>query len=226
MKKLFVLLAFLSLAIVANTAPEKCGPSPTCRDIAGDFCAQVISPYVEINSDAGTGSGVVVKYKGEIHVLTARHVVDDYKEARLYKRTDCDNMEQAWVADVVKVSTKSDLALLKPRVPDGLVPAKVDYNVKLSRGEDCWYVGTHSGLHAMLEKSIINRPVYEIDDEFERHKYTLVNGNGWYGNSGGPLYVKRGADYYVVGIVVRLAELNYRTPICAERLEDIREFLE
>lgn len=189
---------------------------------------QVVTPYVEVRSDKGTGSGVVLLDKnGQMIVMTAKHVVDGSTVVKLYKRTDCDDSDRSWLADVEMVGEEADLAIVRPRVTDGLVAAKFDRSVKLERGEDCWYIGTHSLIHACLEKSTINRPQYRTESAYGGERsYTLINGNGWYGNSGGPMFVKRGDDYYVVGIVVQLAALNPRTPLCAERLEAMAEMLD
>lgn len=193
---------------------------------SGKVDTQMIAPYVEVRTDSGTGSGVLIDLNGSQVVLTAKHVVDNAKEFTLVKKTDCDCCETKWRADVLAIDPGNDIALLKPRLPTGLPSAKLIGGVVLERGEDCWYVGTHSRIHASFEKAIINRPCYEGESAYGGlHKFTLFNGNGWYGNSGGPLFVKRDDDYVVVGVVVQLAALNPRTPLCAERLEAIMEFL-
>lgn len=187
---------------------------------------QMVSPYVEIQTASGVGAGVVIDVGGKQVVLTAKHVVDDVTECVILKRNDDDDLETRWIADVVAKSETADLAIVKPRTPTGLTSANLCGCVKLERGEDAWYVGTPTGLHASLDKTIINRPSYLIDDQWNKRKYTFLNGNAWYGNSGGPAFVKRGDDYFVIGIIVRLAVITPRTPMAAERLEAIVEFLE
>lgn len=191
----------------------------------GKVDSQMIAPYVEVRSADGIGSGVVIDWNGGQFVLTARHVVELNTPVVLVKRHDDDEMETRWNADVVFVSDEADLALCKPRTRIGLTSAKVSFDVKPERGEDVWCVGTHSGIHASLEKSIVNRPSFWLKDQWSDRKYLLLNGNAWYGNSGGPVFVKRGDDYYVVGILVRLVVMNPRTPMAAEGLRAIELFL-
>ncbi len=218
MSRLVVISLALTLVAVA-------APSPKCCDIVASrdtFESQVVSPYVEVRAKDWFGSGVVIDVRGEQLILTAAHVVEGQKKVTLYKRHEDEEMSTQWTADVVRICESADLALLRPRTPLGLTSAKIDHTARAVRGEDCWYVGSHSGVHASLEKSIINRPVICIEDK----KYTLVNGNGWYGNSGGPLFVKRGGDYVLVGVIVRLAVVNPRAPLCAEPIVSISKFLE
>lgn len=192
----------------------------------GKVDSQMIAPYVEIRTDSCIGSGVVIDWHGSQMVLTAKHVVDGAKRVVLVKRHDDDELETKWNADVVAMGDgEADLALLKPRTAIGLKSANLCFGVKLERGEDAWYVGSHTGLHAMLEKSVVNRPSYRLKDQWNDRKYTFFNGNAWYGNSGGPAFVKRGDNYFLAGIIVRLAVINERTPIAAERLEAINAFL-
>lgn len=192
-----------------------------------DFERQVVAPYVEVRTPAGCGSGVVLEVDGELLVLTAQHVTAGSKIAVLYKRHDDDQMDTRWLADVVaegdaRDPDQPDLALLRPRTPLGLTPAHFCSRLVAERGESAWVVGTHSGLHAQLEKTIVNRPRMTVDGR----SYLVVNGNAWYGNSGGPVYVQRGADWYLAGVCVRLAALNPRTPVCCESVTAIRGFLD
>lgn len=194
-----------------------------------NFERQVVAPYLEVRSPDGTGSGVVIDWKGEQLVLTAAHVTEGYKEVELYKEMDGGEMKSTWVGDVVWEGSPEgdfpDLALVRPRAKLNLPSANFDPSIRIERGEDVWVVGTHSGIHGSLEKTTVNRPSYRVEDERNSRSYTLVNGNPWYGNSGGPIYVKREGDYFMVGIVVRLAALNPRTPIACEKLDAVAKVL-
>lgn len=198
---------------------------------AGTLQQEVIDPYVEIHASGAIGSGVAVEWNGDMVVLTAAHVANCNKQPdgtftpmTLVKESEEGGYSQMWTADVLRVGDKADLAVLKPRHPAGLHAAHLMADISaVERGEDCWYVGTAHGVHAGLEKSIINRPAFGTPDG---RSLTLVNGNGWYGNSGGPLFVKRGDDYYLVGIIVVLTAGNDpKAPVGAENLASIEKFL-
>lgn len=197
---------------------------------ASDIDRQVIDPYVQVSAPTGTGAGVVIEHRGQLRILTAAHVArcvkrDDgtYGTLTLSKESDDGGYTERWKADVLRVSTAADLAILKPRSTKHLKPAKLRFDVIPERGEDCWYVGTAHGIHAGLERSMVNKPTCDIDG----HCFLIVNGNVWYGNSGGPVFVKRGADYTLVGIVVIAVNgADPKTPGGCEPLPAIRDFLD
>jgi hypothetical protein len=203
-------------------------PLPVLAD--AKFDRQVIDPYVEVDGRVGLGAGVVLNIDGQLLVLTAAHVANcslnedgSYSPMQIKKQHDTENMTTVWTCDVVAICHGADLALLKPRIPVGLKPANFGAITPLERGEDCWYVGTAHGIHAGLEKSIVNRPFVTI----RNHEFTAINGCGWYGNSGGPLFVKRRDDYMLVGIIVQIAALqDPKTPLLAERLEAMAAFID
>src|SRR5262245_42318663 len=189
------------LICVASAAPTLPAPQPApqpaaCCDLehAAVQLAGVLDPYVEVRLHdrggdyLGCGSGVVIELDGKVLVLTAAHVAEGGflpPTLTLHKEGEECGVETTWQCDVESVSKTSDLALLKPRETTGLKAARYDGDTFVRRGETCWYCGTPRGLHASLEKSIVNRPCAVVDD---RH-YLLVNGNGWYGNSGCGVYV-------------------------------------
>jgi hypothetical protein len=207
---------------------------------------EVVAPYVEVRlSDGGRcGAGTVISYvccgHADVYVLTAGHVVDANKESEGDKHSMLVRKEsekgfdasREWIADIVKVSFDEthDLGLLKVRNPDGMKAARYTGKVGLGRGQDCWYIGTNGGLHGWLEKSIIARPQYETTREmWGKHTkpvcYVGVNGNGYYGNSGGGLFVLDSGHYRLVGVVVELARPNEKSPLLAVRQQEITEFL-
>ncbi len=128
----------------------------------------IAAAYVQVNGDAGTGSGVCV---GE-YVVTARHVTEASDEVTL-KRGDEDQMHTV-IGDVIFQSDEADLAVIKPRYPvHGSQPATLS-TTPLARGETVWYCGTTIGIHGCIEKSIVNLPKYTKD----KHSYFAVNGGG------------------------------------------------
>ncbi len=166
----------------------------------------IAAAYVQVNGDAGTGSGVCV---GE-YVVTARHVTEASDEVTL-KRGDEDQMHTV-IGDVIFQSDEADLAVIKPRYPvHGSQPATLS-TTPLARGETVWYCGTTIGIHGCIEKSIVNLPKYTKD----KHSYFAVNGGGWYGNSGGGCYVIRDGKPVLVGILVRLIKCDHKSPVLCE----------
>ncbi len=204
---------------------------------------EVADPYVEIMSDKDVciGAGTVLNVRGEIVVLTAGHVAQAVQQAGKkahLRKCDGEGASRQWVADVFKVdfTDTHDLGLLTLKNTTGLVAARYTGKVKLNRGQDCWYIGTPGGLHGFLEKSIISVPLYMSDmkewargeeDEARREPTprTAFNGNGYYGNSGGGLYVVEGGTYTLVGVVVELARPDPRTPCFAVEQTAINKFL-
>ncbi len=169
--------------------------------------AQVIQPYVEVRADDGCGAGV---YLGNGKALTATHVVKDAARITLFQRSDGGKAIRTWAAAVLK--TSGDLALLSVPESNGLTPAKWDSKVAPIRGEECWYMGTPFALHGSLEKSIINKRAF-----FNKQWNWVTNGHGYYGTSGGPLFVKRAGHYYLVGIVSCGQDDNPKSPVfCIE----------
>lgn len=75
--------------------------------------------------------------------------------------------------------------------------------------------------YGSLERSIINRPVAVSNGR----EYVVVNGNGWYGNSGCGAYVIRDGEPRLIGIMVLLAWADARAPILCENQMAISEML-
>jgi S1-C subfamily serine protease len=186
----------------------------------------MVDSYVEVRQDA-TGAGVVIAVDGEELVLTARHCVENDRKCVIRKITE-DYTQEVYTEGVVVLLPKDekvDLALVKPSKPLKQPAARYNAVTPVKRGQDVWYVGTPKGMHSSLEKSIVNVPC-------RRHQastdgYLVVNGIGWYGNSGGPAFVKDAGGWTLVGILVRLYNVeNARTPVCCETLPTIHKVLD
>ncbi|MGE3809481.1 MAG: serine protease [Gemmataceae bacterium] len=220
---------------------------------AGSVEQDICQPYVQVNVGNSFGSGTVLNVGGQVLVLTAAHVVEDavretrshwldergvvherverkYQPVTLVKKSSRGRRE--WQAEIVRYSPPEeqgghDLALLRPMEKSGLVPAHFNASTRLEVGMDCWYIGTPRGLHASLEKTILNKLDHE-EEQLPGQRYYVVNGHGTYGNSGGGVFVKVGAEYRLVGVVCRIAgwpEAGPKHCLACQRLETVAEFL-
>ncbi len=147
----------------------------------------IVSPYVDIEH---IGAGTCLYVGNELLILTAAHVPTGKKVWTVTRG------EEKTICDVVYSSPTYDLALLRPRTLDGLVAAKVATAAPV-RGEDCYIIGTASGVHAHLIKTIVVHPAYVANG----HPWLTTNGEVWYGSSGGGVYAKRRETWYLTGVV-------------------------
>lgn len=191
-------------------------PQLVAESPQGAFKQEVVYPYVEVSSPQGIGSGVCIKVGDETLILTCAHI------SELARQTDEEGMTiQRPLKISRKVSPKVegeadvvfegawnggiDLALLKPRSLKGLTPCKWDGGLSLELGESIWHIGTPRGVHARLEKSLIQT----INDVLPESKGAFfgLGGCAWHGSSGGPVFVSREAqgrtEYFLAGIISR-----------------------
>lgn len=131
-----------------------------------------------------------------------------------------DDQTQEFVAKLVCYSPREagpdgvDLALYQTDAwPQDMVPAKLaPYGWSPKVGTTAWYAGKTNGLPMLLERSIIcdfNFPgQYDLDGNGRR--YVAVGGFGYYGNSGGGIYVQPCPlmGPRLVGIVQRMSSFN------------------
>lgn len=220
----------------------------------GTVATDVVSPYVEIRTDDGLGSGTCIKVGDETLILTAGHVVKslynqthDYRDAdgkpvviprekplqaTLYREEGDSTLTTK--ADVVWYSAPDDegghdLALLRPVCLQGLTPAALGLDEKLEVGEDCWYCGSPDGVSSMLERSILNNLKKDLGFPGGR-RFLVVNGLGWYGNSGGGVFIRVDqADsdpvYKLVGVVVMIDSNNPKSAVFCEPPSVVKDFL-
>lgn len=214
---------------------EKCPVDKSnCVRKEPDIMRGVVKPSVELQFEDGRcrGSGTVVTCRGKTFVITAGHVTDGLKHMLVVKEDESGFVKHSWTADVVaqEFDIDHDLGLLKVMNSEGLESADL-YAVTINRGQDAWFIGSNGGLHSVLEKTIISRPIYwSLGGEWEdgparRAKRTMFTGNAWYGNSGGGLFVLDGNRFVFVGVVVELARPGEKSPTLAITQEQIQLFL-
>ena len=211
------------------TTPKVC--APTQIEL---LPAEVVAPYVEVLNPAqkGRGAGTVIEVDGEVLVLTAGHVVAGYKvkdaedlPATISKKaldlTESQPADVIWYSPVEE-EKGHDLALLRPRNAKNLKPARLLLTPDIKIGEPTWYIGTPMGEHGRLERSI----VASLGERRLNHKWLGTNGCGYFGNSGGGLYVERGGHYHLAGVVTRISGSYPKAMVLSKTPQDILGFLD
>ncbi len=189
-------------------------------DHGAEVAATIKAAYVELDAPEWVGSGVVVKYGGSEYVVTAKHVVEDLTEINVIKREDA--QVHTVIGDVIYRDENHDLALVRPRAHVWGSAAAIMEPVEFCSGCEAWYCGTPGRLHAGIDKTIVNATCVERDGR----RLFGVNGNGWYGTSGGGVWVMSNGRPYLVGIAVELAWVDARAPILCEGSAAVRRCLE
>lgn len=200
--------------------------------LAHSIKQDVVDSYVEVDVDQGLGSGTSVKVGDEVLVLTAGHVVQDSQHVKIKRDFGpLDSLESE--AEVVAYSAPEengghDLALLKPKNLNGLRPAQIDTKTTLDVGEPVWFCGTPSGVHGLLDTGIISRLDFPVEDSARNIKTSWIvvsSAGGWFGNSGGGLFVEREGRHVLVGVVVRLVGDRERPHVGCQNQKTIEDFL-
>lgn len=166
----------------------------------------------------GQGSGVVVSENGSAvtnwHVTWPhdRVVVIFYPgRGRSYKDLTADKI---WLARVIRVDEKSDLALLQierslsgQEAPSGLKAIPLEDPNRMEVGQDVFSIGHPEGLHWTYTEGVISqiRPHHEWKASGVSHEATIVQTQTVvsFGSSGGPLVNREGK---LVGIVEAMSE--------------------
>lgn len=192
---------------------------------------EVIAPYCEVRGATGTGAGVHIRWKGETLVLTAAHVVEDDRahETRprlIFRGQGEDRSIEAEIVAYTRTVNAGgyDLALLKPAKKLDGRPAKLLLELELEVGEDAFMIGTPAGQYGQLDRCLISTTDFPVTG-FKR-TVTVVSGAGWYGNSGGPIYVEREGHWVLAGITTHLAQReNPRSPSLCQTPASIAKLL-
>ncbi len=155
------------------------------------------NPDAPADVDSAIGSGVVINAAGQI--LTADHVIDG---ATTIQVTFSDGSEST--AQVVSATPATDLAVLQPDNPPGLiVPAVLGGGVQV--GDDTYSVGNPLGLTASITAGVVSgldRTISRDNGQGDLTGLIQFDAAVNPGSSGGPLVNRAGQ---VVGIVTALA---------------------
>lgn len=215
----------LNTGASAKTAAEALSgyrPGETVRGGAeGAIYRKAAPSVVLIMTDKGLGSGSIISMNGEI--LTSNHVVEGFTTVNVLLKPlkDGDKPAAVYIADVTKVDTKADLALVKLReMPPGRAPIPLgDFN-KVSVGDDVSAIGHPMGDTWTFTKGYVSQIRKDYDWKENAKGPTLhadliqtqtpINP----GNSGGPLLNAQGELIGVNTFVTNEAEgLNFAVAV-------------
>lgn len=196
---------------------------------------QMLYPAVRVRAQKAGGSGTILYSKpdkeGEYHnfVLTNHHVIEDCiqvkkkwdsklgkeikKETRATVHTEIFQYKYishcigstALESDIMCYDADQDIALLKLRSIEEMENIakfikKVDVK-KLKIFDPTFAVGASLGHPPIASQGMITY----MDDEIDNYKYWMSSAQIIYGNSGGSMYTRVGADYYFIGIPSRVS---------------------
>lgn len=149
----------------------------------------------QIQPSQGIGSGVIIEESGLI--ITAAHVVESANEI-LVKLED----ERSYQADIVKIVSSADVALLKLKSPPADLArrvAKIGDTRDLQIGQDILVIGAPFGLEHSLSQGIVSgRMKRQMVLNGEAVGFIQTDAAINQGNSGGPMFNPKGE---LIGIV-------------------------
>ncbi len=146
------------LSTASSSASDTPAPEGSPEAVAASVLPSVVKINVAGQSEAGSGSGIVLSADGEI--LTNNHVVEVAGE----NGTITVNFNDGTSAKATSVGTDpvTDLAVIKAEGVSGLTPAKLGNSDTLDVGESVVAIGSPFGLAATVTSGIVsslNRPV-------------------------------------------------------------------
>lgn len=151
---------------------------------------------VLVQSDSGTGSGVILSYKGKSVVLTNRHVVDpDFDYSGVYNLFVKTYDQRSLIPNEVYTSPTLDLAVLTFSSNVG-TPANIDFNYTPLIGDDVLVLGSPYGLQYSVSKGIVSN--YLRIPEEANANYVQTDAAVNPGNSGGGMFLLRNGN--LIGI--------------------------
>lgn len=168
-------------ATTTTTCPARADERPAKRVLR---CAEPSVAFVE--TDAGSGTGVVVAMGGQRYLLTNQHVIDPFDAA------DVTAGDRSFPdLPVVGVDIGADIALLGPLTGRGVPEAlPVADGLDLERGDDVFLVGfpgesNADDLETTIASGIVSRlrSVKEFEQSYIQTDATIAGGQ-----SGGPLF--------------------------------------
>lgn len=198
------------------------------RGAGSEIYKSKVDSVVLIVAGEGFGTGSIISEDGM--ALTNWHVVGDHKQVTvLFKPNGFGALDSAenYVADVIKLDTTKDLALIKLRAFNKTVsPIEISSGAGIEIAQDVHAIGHPRGNYWTYTRGVISqiRPAYEWrSDDIILHKadvlqtQTPINP----GNSGGPLLNDNGVMVGVNSFVDLGADgLNYAVAATA-----VNEFL-
>ena len=140
------------------------------EEIFEDYVRSVVYIGNRVNGNITTmGSGFIVRHKG-LKVITNWHVIDDAVNLEVYLYPDrmvnedyLINNEDAYVAKLIKVDERKDLAMLEiTKLPFGIKPVKYGKFKDIKIGETLFAIGHPKGLLWSFTSGMVSqiRPNY------------------------------------------------------------------
>lgn len=144
------------------------------------------------------GSGVYISSKG--HILTCAHLFSDFKKIESITIVESDGGVVS--GTLVKVSSKTDLAVVRVLFYDKTPKVKLADPRKLKVGQEVFAIGSPLGLSFTVTNGIISALYRDFEGAYNiTQSDTVINP----GNSGGPLFNLKGE---LVGINVFIISPN------------------
>lgn len=158
---------------------------------------QVAKTTYKVSCDSSTGSAVAI---GPNTLITAAHVV--YERPSIVKREKIliYNSLTNYISSVEigRVDLQGDLAILTPATPVPHWARVYTFPERLVWGSEVLAVGHPLGVDFPVATS--GRIVNIKENVGERPVKLLHSATTYFGNSGGPLFIKTGNSYLVIGI--------------------------
>ena len=232
-KKLKIALDKESKKIIENNK-NRVNPifKGAAEEIFQDYARSVVYIGNRVNGRIKTqGSGFIVRHKG-LKVITNWHVIDDAVNLEVYlypdKMVDEDyliNSEDAYVAKLIKVDERKDLAMLEiDKLPFGIRPVEYGKFKDVKIGETLFAIGHPKGLLWSFTSGMVSqiRPNYTWRYLSTRHHANVIQTQTPIneGNSGGPLFNKEKKLVGVNTFTTDGENLNF-----AISVDDVIEFI-
>jgi len=204
------------------------------EDIYNDFSSSVVFIGNRKNNKLeGMGSGIVIKQKGKLRIITNWHVIDGSDSLSVWTKPDKMVDENFLITEVESYNAKlihqnktKDLALLEvERLPINVKALSFGKFSKIRPGQTSFAIGHPEGLLWTFTSGMISqvRPNYEWKYKGSRHKANVIQTQAAInpGNSGGPLFNK---NKELIGVNTFTSEgenLNF-----AIAIDDVINFLD
>ena len=203
------------------------------EDIYNDFSTSVVFIGNRKNNKLeGMGSGIVIKHKGKLKIITNWHVIDGSDSLSVWTKPNKMVDENFLITEVESYNAKlinqdktKDLALLEvERLPINVKALSFGKFSKIRPGQTSFAIGHPEGLLWTFTSGMISqvRPNYVWRYKGSRHKANVIQTQAAInpGNSGGPLFNK---DKELIGVNTFTSEgenLNF-----AIAVDDVVNFL-